>query len=415
MNVTEFSPKQKQVIHWWDRPASSHYDGVIADGSIRSGKTVSMICGFLLWSQANFSRCNFILAGVTIGALVRNVVMPMKEIVQDWGWSYKENKSSGYLKIGSNYYWTFGGAGDGSQDKMQGLTAAGAYADEAALMSTVFLNQMIARCSVEGAKIWFNCNPENPQSLFKTDFIDQSERKNLLYLHFTMEDNPGLPKSTRERYERMYTGVFYDRYILGLWTQAEGIIYPMFNDALEEPYAGEYIDYCLSIDYGTQNAFVCQKWVRDREYVWHMIDEYRYSGRETGVQKTDQQYVQDICKFTNDYNGGQIVTIVDPSAASFIVALRKQTYDQNKVFKVMQANNDVKNGIMNTATALQMGYVMIGRNCKACIQEFGSYVWDSKSNEDKPIKEADHSMDALRYFVMTKRAYQEYVPYIPRF
>lgn len=398
----------------------SKYSSIICDGAIRSGKTSIMSVAFVEWIMRNFDKQNFIILGNTSSSAYRNVIKPLTEMTYiQKRYKMKYNHSSHVLEIRQgnkvNVCYVFGANNIRSQDPIQGLTAAGCFVDEAALCNKMAVDQALARCSVENSRYWFSCNPESPLHWFYREWILRSYEQNALYLHFTLEDNPALSEETKERYRRQYTGVFYDRYILGLWTQAEGLIYPMYNEALEERYTGKYTDYCLSIDYGTQNAFVCQKWVRDNEHIWHMIEEYRYSGRETGIQKTDQQYVQDICEFVGDYKGGQIVTIVDPSAASFIVALRKQTYDKNKVFKVIDANNDVKNGIMNTATALQMGYVMIGRNCKACIQEFSSYVWDGKSNEDKPLKEADHSMDALRYFVMTKRAYQEYVPYTPIF
>lgn len=412
MNVTEFSPKQKEVIHWWSRPSTESYDGIIADGSIRSGKTISMICGFLLWSQACYSRSNFILAGVTHGALSRNVIMPMKEILSDWEWPFTENKSNGYLKIGSNYYWMFGGGATASQDKMQGLTASGAYADEAALMSDVFLNQMIARCSAEGAKLWFNCNPENPNSFFKTDYIDSKDAKNLLYLHFTMEDNPGLPTSTKERYERMYSGVFYERYILGLWTLAEGLIYPMYEDAIEDTYDGDRLDYVISIDYGVQNPFVALKWVKGSDLIWHCVEEYYYSGRKTGHQKTDADYVKDMVAFTHDAPARDIRVIVDPSATSFIAAMRRC---EDRSFKMVHANNEVLPGIEETATCLQksQGLIKVSRDCKNTIEEFGSYVWDEKLDSDKPVKEHDHAMDAMRYFVHTLRVYRPNVNYRP--
>lgn len=403
MNVTTFSEKQKQVIHWWDRPVSSSCDGIIADGSIRSGKTISMICGFLLWSQANYSRKNFILAGVTIGALTRNVLMPMKEILGDWRWSYSENKSNGYIKIGSNYYWAFGGATAGAQDKMQGLTAAGAYADEAALMSERFLNQMIARCSESGAKLWFNCNPENPNSFFKTEFIDKSDIKNLLYLHFTMDDNPSLPESTRERYERMYHGMYYDRYIKGLWTVPEGLVYQFdspdeYTVTKEKAFGDKHGIYYLSIDYGITNPFACLLWrvTADKAYI---VDEYYFASKEQGRRKTDSEHYQSVENFAKGYAIDSI--IIDPSATSF----KEEIYRHGK-FDVYDANNSVLEGIQITDQMLHDGTVKISESCTNTLKEIQLYRWDEESIKDEVIKESDHAMDAMRYCVNTVLKYE---------
>lgn len=404
-----YSEKQRRVIRWWyDEP---EYDGIIADGAIRSGKTWSMIEGFLLWSQSQFSNKMFIIAGRSIMSLKRNVVFPMLQILSNnFKWTYNYNRSENFIKIGTNVYYLFGASSESSQDVLQGMTAAGCYADEVALFPKSFVEQMIGRCSVEGSKLWFNCNPANPRHFIKTEFIDKAEEKHLLHLNFTMKDNPTLSPKIMARYERMYSGVFYQRFILGRWVLAEGIIYQMYEDALEETYEGERIDYRLSIDYGTQNPFAAMKWVKDREGVWHIIEEYYYSGREQGHQKTDADYVQDMVLFTEDGKDNDIVVYVDPSAVSFITALRRCT---ERNFRVVEANNEVINGIRETSTCLQksVGLVKVSENCKRTIEEFGMYVWDEKSDSDKPVKENDHAMDAIRYFVHTMNLYrpeQEY-------
>ena len=407
MEVTSFSEKQKTLIHWWERPETKDMDGIIADGAIRSGKTVSMLSGFLLWSQSRFSNRNFIISGVTIGAVNRNVVMPMLEIMRDWRWSYHHNKSLGCITVGTNLYWVFGGGGDGAQDKMQGMTAAGALADEAALQSKKFLNQMVGRCSVKGAKLWFNCNPESPTSFFKTDFIDMAQEKHLLYEHFAMDDNPSLSDEVKERYRRMFAGVFYDRHILGKWTKAEGMIYPMYETAFEPTYTGEALKHVVSIDYGTQNAFAALHWVFDGS-IWHCVKEYRYSGRDEGHQKTDADYVNDMMVFMEDIKERPEI-IVDPSATSFIAALRR---NGTRSVKILKAINSVVDGIRDTATCLQSGKIKISDKCVETRKEFEGYVWDEKAGNDKPVKENDHMMDALRYFVETERVAAKKLQYI---
>lgn len=397
------SPKQLTVAHWWHRPATRGMDGIIAEGAIRSGKTHAMIVGFLTWSRSEHSGRNFILAGRTIGALKRNVVAPMLSILHEMGWSYRYNRSEGVIAVGTNRYYLFGAASEASQDVLQGLTAAGCYADEAALFPKSFIDQMAGRCSVEGSKLWFNCNPSYPAHFFKREWVDRAAELNLLHLHFTMDDNPALPADVRERYERMFTGVFRDRYVKGLWTQAEGLVYPDFGRALEgaeDDGPGELgfypVDWCVSCDYGTQNAFAALKWALDGDGRWHCVGEYYYSGRAEGRQKTDADYVADMRVFC-DGMPRDVDFIVDPSAASFIAALRRADG-----FHVRKADNDVADGIRDTAVCMQAGAVRIHRRCKALIGELQGYVWDEKK-DDAPVKADDHACDALRYMVRTKR------------
>lgn len=232
-NVFKFKPfskKQLKLIYWWDHEKTSKHDMVIADGAIRSGKTIAMICSFLRWSQKIHDGEDFIIAGKSIGALKRNVVKPMLQILDAWGWSYDFNRSENYILIGSNTYYLFGANNEASQDVLQGLTAAGALADESALFPKSFIDQMIGRCSVEGAKVFMNCNPKGPYHFIKTEFIDKAKEKRIYHLHFTMEDNLSLSEKVKERFMRMFSGVFFQRYILGLWVMAEGVIYKQFAD-----------------------------------------------------------------------------------------------------------------------------------------------------------------------------------------
>lgn len=238
-NFKPFSTKQMKLMNWWrnDAPTSGN-DFIIADGSIRSGKTISMIIGFLLWSQSSFKGQSFILAGKTMGALKKNVIRPMLQIIEAWGWPYDYIRSGtdARIEIGSNQYYLYGANTEASQDALQGLTAAGAYADEAALFPKSFIDQMVGRCSVMGARIWMNCNPGNPHNYIKEEFIDKADEKNIYHLHFLMDDNLTLSESVRERYKRTWPvgSVFYKRFILGLWVAAEGLVYQQFANELEE-------------------------------------------------------------------------------------------------------------------------------------------------------------------------------------
>lgn len=400
-----FSKKQLKVLTWW-RPASpvSDKDGIICDGSVRSGKTVAMSLSYVMWAMDTFHEQNFGMAGKTIGALRRNVITPLKRMLKSRGYKVKDHRADNYLTITSkgkiNYFYLFGGKDESSQDLIQGITLAGMFFDEVALMPESFVNQATARCSVDGAKLWFNCNPAGPYHWFKTEYLDKLDEKSLLHLHFTMDDNLSLSERVKERYKRMYKGVFYQRYILGLWVLAEGIIYDMFNkdEHVVPTVPRPYERYYVSIDYGTQNPTTFGLWGL-YDGVWYKVKEYHYDGRKQNRQKTDQEYYEDLVNFIGDIERYKLKgVIVDPSAASFIALLRQ------KGIKVIKAKNDVLDGIRNVATALNQKMILYNDCCKETFREYSSYVWDEKAaerGEDKPLKQNDHHMDGDRYFVNT--------------
>ncbi len=416
-----FSDKQKQVLTWWcpDSPVKD-MDGIIADGAIRSGKTVCMSLSFVMWAMENFSGQNFGMCGKTIGSFRRNVAFWLKLMLKSRGYAVSDHRADNLMIVSKygveNYFYIFGGKDERSQDLIQGITLAGVFFDEVALMPESFVNQATGRCSVDGSKYWFNCNPDGPYHWFKLKWIDRSagylgkERaaelqakgealKQLLYLHFTMDDNLSLSEKIKARYRSMYTGVFYKRYIMGLWAMAEGIIYDMFS---EEKHVKPIRDFFqrlintnryVSIDYGTQNATVFLLWNKGVDGKWYCIREYYYSGRDKGVQKTDAEYADDLSEWLEDTKVKAV--IVDPSAASFIAELRKRGYS------VLKAKNDVEDGIRLVGTLLNREKIMFSSSCVNTIMEFASYIWDEKAaerGEDAPIKQHDHAMDAVRYF-----------------
>lgn len=394
-----FSLKQKKLLFFWEHGSPfADRNVVIADGAIRSGKTIAMICSFIRWSLKHFDGENFILAGKTIGALKKNVIEPMKQILAAWNLKYEYNRSENFIIIGNNIYYMYDANNEASQDKLQGLTAAGAFADEVALFPQIFVDQMMGRCSVEEAKIFLNCNPGNPYHFVKTELIDKAKGKNILYMHFDMDDNLSLSEKVKARFRRMYSGVFYKRYILGMWTQAEGLIYDMFDEVKHKvkTVAREYKEYYISCDYGTQNATVFLLWGKYLDK-WYLVKEYYYSGRDKGKQKTDSEYYDDLVDFAGDKKIKAIV--IDPSAASFIALIK-----QKGKFHVKKAKNDVLEGIRNVASALNDCLLQFNNCCTNTFKEFFSYVWDEKAvqrGEDKPLKTMDHAMDAIRYFVNT--------------
>lgn len=402
-----FSKKQRMVLNWWcpDSPVKD-YDGIIADGAIRSGKTISMSLSFVLLAMSTFDGQNFAMCGKTIGSFRRNVLFWLLLMLRSRGYQCEDNRADNLIVIRrgdvENYFYIFGGKDERSQDLIQGITLAGVFFDEVALMPESFVNQATGRCSVDGSKYWFNCNPDGPYHWFKQNWIDKRAEKKLLYLHFTMDDNLSLSERIKERYRNMYSGVFFQRYILGLWCMAEGIIYDMFD---LEKHVHPIMEFCnklidskryVSVDYGTQNATVFLLWNKGADGVWYCIREYYYSGREKGKQKTDSEYADDFCDWLEETKIRAV--IADPSAASFIAELRKRGY------KVIKAKNDVADGIRMVGTMLNQGRINFSDSCVNTVKEFGSYIWDEKAaarGEDKPIKEHDHAMDAVRYFVYT--------------
>ncbi|MCM0648647.1 PBSX family phage terminase large subunit [Clostridium swellfunianum] len=394
-----FSLKQKKLLFFWEKGSPfADRDIIIADGAIRSGKTIACICSFLRWSLKHFSGENFILSGKTIGSLKKNVIGPMQQILTAWGIKYEYNRSENFIIIGDNTYYMYDASNEASQDKLQGLTAAGALADEVALFPQNFVDQMIGRCSVDGAKIFMNCNPGSPYHFVKTELIDKAKEKNILYMHFDMDDNLSLSQKVKQRFRRMFSGVFFKRYILGLWVQAEGIIYDMFDEIKHKVKTIEraYKEFYVSCDYGTQNATVFLLWGQF-EGKWYLVDEYYYSGRDKGKQKSDPEYYKDLEEFVGERKVKAIV--IDPSAASFIALIREKGK-----FTVRKAKNDVLEGIRNVAAYLTDELLLFNDNCYNTFKEFFSYIWDEKAiqrGEDKPVKIMDHAMDAIRYFVNT--------------
>lgn len=399
-----FSIKQKKVLTWWmpESPANDK-DGIICDGSIRSGKTVSMALSFVMWAMASFEEQNFAMCGKTIGSFRRNVLSVLKLMLASRSYRVKDHRADNYVEISfngkTNYFYIFGGKDERSQDLIQGITLAGLLCDEVALMPESFVNQATGRCSVAGSKFWFNCNPDGPYHWFKNGWIDKAAEKNLLYLHFTMDDNLSLSDQIKQRYAALYSGVFFQRYILGLWVVAEGIIYDMFSPSrhvVDTKPHNEAVKRYVSCDYGTQNATVFLMWESGADGKWCCVDEYYYSGRDESTQKTDNAYADDLAAFI----GGKTIeaVVIDPSAASFIALLRERGY------KIKKARNDVLDGIRYVATLLNLDRISFLNTCQNTIKEFGSYTWDTKAcerGEDKPIKQHDHAMDAVRYFCYT--------------
>ena len=384
---------------WWANPKYRQFDAIICDGAVRSGKTLSMGIGFFLWAMKRFDERQFALCGKTIVSLRRNVLHEILPWLGSLGFRCEEKRSENLLIVRcggrENRFYLFGGHDEGSAALIQGITLAGVLFDEAALMPRSFVEQASARCSVSGSRLWFNCNPEGPQHWFYREWILRAEERGALYLHFTMEDNPSLSPRIRARYEKAYSGTFYRRFVLGEWTAAKGLIYDFFTP--EEYCAGvpekPWERVRVSVDYGTVNPMSFGLWAL-RGGVWYRVKEYYYDARKEGRQKTDAEYLEDLRRFTEGETVEKV--IVDPSAASFIEALRREG------FPVGRADNNVADGLRVTADLLKRGKIVICEGCENSLKEIAQYCWeDGGTGRDRPRKEKDHAMDEMRYFAMS--------------
>lgn len=401
LKIKPFSKKQLRVLNWWSRDSEFYScDAIICDGAVRSGKTFCMSLSFVIWCFYEFSESDFALCGKTIKSLKRNMITPILPVLKSLGFECEEKVSENKLTITyhgvTNRIYLFGGKDESSASLIQGMTLSGVLFDEVALMPRSFVEQALARCSVAGSRFWFNCNPEYPEHWFYVEWIKRAKDKNALYLHFTMDDNPSLAENVKKRYESLYSGVFYERFIKGRWVAVHGAVYPFMES--EEMYCevpkGGFDRYVISCDYGTVNPASFGLWGRLKN-VWYRLDEYYFSSRQEGFQRTDEEHYEELVRLAGGRKIARI--IVDPSAASFIEVIRRHAR-----FEVVPARNNVINGIRQTSQALKDGSVKICKNCRAIKKEFSLYRWDTSKRDDVPLKENDHAMDDLRYFVTTE-------------
>ncbi|MGI5895567.1 MAG: PBSX family phage terminase large subunit [Oscillospiraceae bacterium] len=398
MNVQMFSPKQLRVLTWWCKNSpDTERDAIICDGAVRSGKTFCMSLSFVLWATAAYSGHSFALCGKTIASLRRNVLSPLITALRELRFCCEERISKNSVVVSkdgvSNTFYLFGGKDEGSAALIQGMTLAGVLLDEVALMPRSFVEQAIARCSVDGSRLWFNCNPEHPFHWFYEEWICKSQQKNALYLHFVMEDNPSLSPRMRARYRSLYSGAFYERFVEGRWTAAAGAVYPMFSERIHvvrilPEHFGRYV---VSCDYGTVNPASFGLWGYANG-VWYRIREYYYDSKRERILRTDEEHYAALEELTQKLPVEQV--LVDPSAASFMECIRRHGR-----YRAVPAQNDVLGGIRRVSDALRDGKICFSADCRDSIREFSLYVWDTNSSEDRPVKRHDHAMDDIRYFV----------------
>ncbi len=399
MEFNSFSKKQLKALSWWCKSSpDKSRDAVICDGAVRSGKTLCMSISFIFWSFYSFCDRDFAICGKTVRGVRRNVITPLLSTLRELGFGVREKLSANMMEISygsiKNRFYLFGGRDESSAALIQGITLAGVLFDEVALMPRSFVEQALARCSVNGSKFWFNCNPEHPEHWFYREWILKRREKNALYIHFLMEDNPSLSPEMLSRYKSLYSGAFYQRFVEGKWTAAHGAVYPFMSEDMFPPVPEcDFEDFAVSCDYGTVNPASFGLWGLYGG-VWYRIDEYYFSSRDEGCQRTDEEHYTALEELCGDRKVSAVT--VDPSAASFIEVIRR-----HGKFNVVPAKNNVLDGIRETAAALKERKIVICSVCRDSMREFGLYRWSENSISDAPIKENDHAMDDIRYFVTT--------------
>lgn len=411
-----FSKKQLQLLTWWTDESPYHdLNGVIAEGAIRAGKTIIMGLSFILWSMQKSSDINYAICGKTVASTRRNIIEPLIEMLKQRKFKVIDRKTEGKLIViknnNKNTYYIFGGKDEGSASLIQGITLGGVLFDEVALMPRSFVEQAMARCSVNGSKYWFNCNPEGPQHWFYVEHILKWKERKYIRIHFCLEDNPSLSKERIDNYKSLYTGIFYKRFILGEWAFANGIIYDMvtdenfyYNSNRESVVPIKIIENDIKpyygVDFGTANPQVyleVYKYVdyAKKEMCFYVENEYYWNSRKKLMQKTPDEYVSDFNNWCKEFS----YLIIDPSATPLKAAHRK--YGHN----VINAKNNVEEGIIGLSTLFANKMIKINKdNCPNLCAELGLYRWNEKklnNGVEEVLKENDHCCDALRYAIMT--------------
>lgn len=405
-----FSKKQRKVLNWWCRSSPVRdYNGIIADGAIRSGKSVAMSLSFVIWAMSEFEACNFAMCGKTIGSFRRNVLFWLKLMLRSRGYSVSEQRTENLVVVRrgniENYFYVFGGKDERSQDLIQGITLAGVFFDEVALMPESFVNQATGRCSVDGSKFWFNCNPGSPAHWFKTGWIDKRADKRLLYLHFTMDDNLSLSEAVKERYRSTYTGVFFKRYILGEWKSADGVIYRQFADDPErfilDEVPADIIIGTMGLDFGgngSAHAGCLVGITRGYRSIVILDEYYRKEVIDPGT------LTDDVCGFVQRSQAQCRATSIwcDSAETTLIKGIRTEVFARHIPVEVRNARKgEIIDRIRLCDMLMSQGRFFIMRRCRHTIAALSEAVWDSKSpTKDRRLDDGStniDSLDALEY------------------
>ena len=392
MQTELFTEKQKHIISMLKHGELKRLN--ILYGSVRSGKTWITLVVFALWVATMPKNAIYLMCAKTLTSLKRNCLDLLQSIIGEDNFQYSLSAKQGSL-FGRKI--VLEGANDArSETKIRGMTLAGAYVDEITLVEEDFFTMLLSRLSMPNAKLFGSTNPDSPHHWLKTKYLDREGEIDIYVEKYTIDDNTFLDRDYVENIKSEYTGVFYNRFILGEFVIAEGLVYSMFDESkhvVKEHLKGSNIQYIVSIDYGTVNPFSAGLYSFDGRKAQREA-EYYYDSRATNVRRDDEAHYKEVCKLIGDRKIEFI--IVDPSAASFIEVIKK--YAQ---YIALPANNDVLDGIRVTTTFLNKGILKIHEDCENALNEFGLYSWDVESTEDAVVKEYDHAMDEIRYFCYT--------------
>lgn len=405
-----YSEKQKQLLRLFKQKELRRIN--ILHGSVRSGKTWISLVLWAFWMLTMPEDAAYLMVAKTLTSLRRNCLDLLETLVGKSNFSYSLAAKQAVL-FGRTVY--LEGVNDArAESKIRGMTLQGAYCDELTLFTQDFFTMLLSRLSMPEAKLFGTTNPDSPNHWLKSEYLDRSQELDLMEMRFTINDNEFLDPEYVRQLKREYTGVFYERFILGNWVIAEGLVYSMFSEkehvvhvlpeccAHPEKGQGEYY---ISVDYGTKNPFSAGLWCVSGGGATR-IAEYYYDGRKSKKPRTDEEHYAALEKLIRHevWNSGRRTVesypiqcvVIDPSAASMIECIRR-----HGSFSVRAAKNDVIPGIGITGSLLAAGKLKIHADCKDCIREFGIYSWDEKAKGDQVIKENDHAMDDTRYFCYT--------------
>lgn len=404
------SPKQKKILAF----PYSKYDALICDGAVRSGKTSIMMWAFVRWAMENFSGQRFGVCGRTVDSCTKNIIVPftaMSLAKERYIIRWRRGDKVMEVRRGAvtNYFEVFGGKDEASYTLIQGRTLAGVLLDEVVLMPRSFVEQALARCSVDGARLWFSCNPGSPHHWFYQEWIKRSRERNALYLHFEMTDNPGLSKRTLERYENMYAGIFYDRYVRGLWVAAEGIVYKDFANDTEKYLIGDPLEWAkqngtsfsiisIGVDFGgTKSATKFQATGITKDFRVVALEEEYIKNEEIDPNALNRRFATFCQLITSKYGYSQ--TRADSAET---VLIRGLDHTAQKMHLGTQVKNAMKLQITDrirlVVLLMKQGRFKVSRNCPHLIDALQTAIYDPDKFEDERLDDGTSDIDSLDAF-----------------
>ena len=404
------SPKQAKILAF----PYSKYDALICDGAVRSGKTSIMMWAFVRWAMENFSGQRFGVCGRTVDSCTKNIIVPftaMSLAKERYIIRWRRGDKVMEVRRGAvtNYFEVFGGKDEASYTLIQGRTLAGVLLDEVVLMPRSFVEQALARCSVDGAKLWFSCNPGSPHHWFYQEWIKRHRERNALYLHFEMKDNPGLSEKTLARYENMYAGIFYDRYVRGLWVAAEGVVYKDFANNTEkyliddplkwaEDQGTKFSVISIGVDFGgTKSATKFQATGITKDYRVVALEEEYIKNEEIDPDALNRRFATFAQMVASKYGYSQ--TRADSAET---VLIRGLDHTAQKMRLGTQVKNALKLQITDrirlVVLLMKQGRFKVSRSCPHLIDALQTAIYDPDKFEDERLDDGTSDIDSLDAF-----------------